>query len=63
MFREFQKFLEKRRKISSLTKPLVKKIRGTQVWVCSHRGIGPHGFGKTVAEAYGNWKSKVDSWC
>jgi len=58
MFREFQKVQENRRKISSLTKPLVKKIRGTDVWVCSHRNIGPHGFGMSVAAAYLAWKDK-----
>jgi hypothetical protein len=63
MFREFQKFQENRRKISSLTKPLVKKLRGADVWVCSHRNIGPHGFGATVSDAYKNWKAKVDQWC
>ena len=63
MFREFQKFQENRRKISSLTKPLIKKIRGTDVWVCSHRNVGPHGFGPTVGDAYRSWKSKVLAQC
>ena len=62
-FQEFQKLRENRRKISSLTKPLVKKLRGADVWVCSHRGVGPRGFGKTVSDAYLEWKRKVDSWC
>ena len=60
MFREFQKVQENRRKISSLTKPLVKKLRGADVWVCSHRNIGPHGFGATVCDAYKSWRAKVD---
>ena len=53
-----------RRKISSLTKPLVKKLRGESVWVCGYRGqLSPRGFGLTVADAYLEWKSQVDSWC
>ena len=62
MFREFQKLQENRRKISSLTKPLVKKLRGADVWVCSHRNIGPHGFGATVSDAYKAWRAKVDQY-
>jgi len=57
MFREFQKLQENRRKISSLTKPLIRKLRGSPVWVCQLRALpDTKGFGNTPAEAYRDWK-------
>ena len=61
MFREFQKVQENRRKkISSLTKPRIHKLRGIDVWVCRDTGGRPYsrGFGLTPAGAYRAWKQK-----
>jgi hypothetical protein len=57
MFREFQKLQENRRKISSLTKPRIRKLRGVQVWVCRDPASLSIGFGPTPAAAYRDWKS------
>jgi hypothetical protein len=59
MFREFQKVQENRRKISSLTKPHIRKLRGVDTWVCQYRYFGPQipGFGLTPSEAYRDWKA------
>jgi len=59
MFREFQKVQENRRKISSLTKPVIRKLIGTDTWVCRYRDVRPQipGFGLTPSEAYRDWKS------
>ena len=50
---------ENRRKISSLTKPVIRKLIGTDTWVCRYRDVRPQipGFGLTPSEAYRDWKS------
>jgi hypothetical protein len=55
------------------TKPHIRKLHGTSIWVCTHCSVGPwvcthciagpHGFGPTVGDAYRSWKSKVLAQC
>jgi len=58
MFREFQKVQENRRKISSLTKPHIRKLIGVQAWMCRELGGQVTGYGPTPTDAYRNWKAK-----
>ena len=67
MFREFQKLRENRRRLSSLTKPKISKLRGTGVWMCrllpQQHWQPLFGTGLTPALAYKDWKSKMGLWC
>jgi hypothetical protein len=48
---------ENRRKVSSLAKPVVRKLFGTQTWVCHYRPYSAnYGIGLTPTEAYNDWK-------
>ena len=60
MFREFQKVQENRRKLSRLTRPVVRKLIGVPTWICHmrHHGMQQPGFGLTPAEAYKDWKRR-----
>ena len=58
VFREFQKLQENRRKVSSWTKPVIRKLPGVPTWVCHYRQHRAwYGLGLTPTEAYNDWKS------
>ena len=58
MFWDFQKVQENRRKISSSTKPRIRKLRGSDTWVCrwDNYDLQMPGFGLSPALAYLDWK-------
>ena len=51
---------ENRRKLSRLTRPVVRKLIGVPTWICHmrHHGMQQPGFGLSPAEAYKDWKRR-----